>query len=377
MRVRALPLAEASPLELAVFWLSRLDSSCGQPGARASAYIRLPGLSHRALREDMDAQPERVPARWGFGIGAAYQGVVTALTAPFLRANLILQTQDANPRVISGEIPRYRSAVDFLRRTAAENGLASLWRGHNPLSPTTWLNRASLFGLKEGTRNLLVGRTGQSETFTGELSVNAASGVVAAAGSQAIAFPLDHASTRVAADIGGKQFSGVIDCLRQKASGPAGVSGLYEGFPLSSMPSMVRVSVNLCVNDTLNRYNPYQQESVLSRYACAHVAAICARIVGHPIDIVVRHVLLDFRNEYKGFADCFSKLSKEGKLFRGLASPALFLRPAIPLFVYGEAKGLLLLFLHAFDLINILLSVFDSFQTAGIPLLAIFRFPVF
>ena len=93
--------------------------------------------------------------------------------------------------------------------------------------------------------------------------------------------------------------------------------------------------------------------------------------------MTVRHVLFDFRNEYKGFADCFSKLSKEGKLFRGLASPPLFLRPAIPLFVYGEAKGLLLLFLHAFDLINILLSVFDSFQTAGIPLLAIFRFPVF
>ena len=76
-------------------------------------------------------------------------------------------------------------------------------------------------------------------------------------------------------------------------------------------------------------------------HACAHVAGICARIVRHPIDITVRHVLFDFRNEYKGFADCFSKLSKEGTLLRGLASPPLFLRPALLLFVYGEAKGLL------------------------------------
>jgi len=289
----------------------------------------------------MEAEPERVPARWGFVIGAAYQGVGNALTAPIESAKFVLQTQDANPRIISGELPRYRGIGDCLRRTAAENGLPSLWRGHNPLSPTTWLNRASLFGFKEGTRHLLVGRAGQPETFAGELFVNAASGVVAAAGSQTIAFPLDHASTRVALDIGGKQFGGVIDCLRQKASGPAGVSGLYEGFPLSSMPSMVGISVNVCVNDTLNRYNPYQQESVLSRYACAHVAGICARIVRHPIDITVRHVLFDFRNEYKGFADCFSKLSKEGTLLRGLASPPLFLRPALLLFVYGEAKGLL------------------------------------
>ena len=205
----------------------------------------------------MEAQPERVPGAVGFGIGAAYQGVVTALTAPFLRANLILQTQDANPRVISGEIPRYRGLVDYLRRTAAEDGLASKEQQEQP--PQSYDVAEPCQPLRtQGGHAQPPGRPdGPVRDFHGRALCQCRLGRRGRRGIPGNRLPVrSRVDPRRRRHGLASSSAASLTASGRRQAAPRGVSGLYEGFPLSSMPSMVRVSVNLCVNDTLIRYNP-------------------------------------------------------------------------------------------------------------------------
>ena len=42
-----------------------------------------------------------------FAAGGVSGAVSKTLTAPIERVKLVIQTQDANPKIISGEVPRY------------------------------------------------------------------------------------------------------------------------------------------------------------------------------------------------------------------------------------------------------------------------------
>jgi len=61
------------------------------------------------------------------GISAA---VSKTAVAPIERVKLLLQTQDANPKIASGEVPRYTGVVNCITRVSNEQGVASLWRGN-------------------------------------------------------------------------------------------------------------------------------------------------------------------------------------------------------------------------------------------------------
>lgn len=65
---------------------------------------------------------------WAAGGIAA--GISKTAVAPIERVKLLLQTQDANPRIASGEIPRYTGVINCFTRVSAEQGVASLWRGN-------------------------------------------------------------------------------------------------------------------------------------------------------------------------------------------------------------------------------------------------------
>ena len=66
-------------------------------------------------------------------------------------------------------------------------------------------------------------------------AVNMASGSLAAAGSLTIVYPLDHARTRLASDVGSgkKTFDGLFVCLKKTAAGPKGIFSLHAGFGVS------------------------------------------------------------------------------------------------------------------------------------------------
>jgi len=51
-------------------------------------------------------------------------------TAPIERVKLLIQTQDANPKIISGEVARYTGIVDCFSRVSSEQGIKAFWRGN-------------------------------------------------------------------------------------------------------------------------------------------------------------------------------------------------------------------------------------------------------
>ncbi len=63
-------------------------------------------------------------------IGGVSGAFAKTCTAPIERVKLIIQTQDANPRIRSGEIKRYSGIANCFTRVAQEQGIAAFWRGN-------------------------------------------------------------------------------------------------------------------------------------------------------------------------------------------------------------------------------------------------------
>jgi hypothetical protein len=56
--------------------------------------------------------------------------IAKTATAPVERVKLLIQTQAANPRIMSGEVAAYEGTVSTMRRVSAEQGVNALWRGN-------------------------------------------------------------------------------------------------------------------------------------------------------------------------------------------------------------------------------------------------------
>lgn len=91
--------------------------------------------------------------------GGIAAGVSKTAVAPIERVKLLLQTQDANPKIASGEVPRYSGVVNVLVRVSKEQGVGALWRGNaaNVLRyfPTQAFNFAFKDTFKVGPVSLL------------------------------------------------------------------------------------------------------------------------------------------------------------------------------------------------------------------------------
>jgi len=78
---------------------------------------------HRANKMSMDFLKD-------FIAGGTSGCIAKCCTAPIERVKLIIQTQDANPKIISGEVPRYTGIGNCFTRVASEQGIAAFWRGN-------------------------------------------------------------------------------------------------------------------------------------------------------------------------------------------------------------------------------------------------------
>jgi len=289
-----------------------------------------------------------------FLAGGISGAIAKTCTAPIERVKLIIQTQDANPKIISGEVPRYTGIVNCFTRVAAEQGVPAFWRGNFVNVLRYFPTQAFNFAFKD-TIKAQFPKYPKSE-FGPNLAINVASGGLAGAGSLTIVYPLDYARTRLASDVGsGKaQFNGLMDCLTKTAAGPSGPLGLYNGFGVSVVGIVPFRGTYFGVNDTLNMYNPYQKTGgvvgLLSKFVCAQTAALCAAYASYPFDTVRRRLQMQSEKPqeewvYKGTMDCFGKIAAEegvGALFKGAGANALrTVGSALVLVMYGELKGIL------------------------------------
>jgi len=290
-----------------------------------------------------------------FLAGGISGAIAKTCTAPIERVKLIIQTQDANPKIISGEVPRYTGIVNCFTRVAAEQGIGAFWRGNFVNVLRYFPTQAFNFAFKDTIKGFFPKYNPKTD-FAKNFGVNVASGGLAGAGSLTIVYPLDYARTRLASDVGsGKaQFNGLMDCLTKTASGPAGPLGLYNGFGVSVVGIVPFRGTYFGVNDTLVGINPYQKDKgvvgLISKFACAQTAALCAAYASYPFDTVRRRLQMQSEKPqeewvYKGTMDCFGKIAAEegvGALFKGAGANALrTVGSALVLVMYGEIKAML------------------------------------
>merc|ERR1712146_565545 len=260
-----------------------------------------------------------------------------------------------NPKIISGEIPRYTGIGNCFSRILAEQGLLAFWRGNFTNILRYFPTQAFNFAFKDTIKKIFP-HYSIKENFFKAFAVNMASGGLAGAGSLCIVYPLDYARTRLASDVGsGKRaFNGLSDCLVKTAKGPKGFLSLYNGFGVSVVGIIPFRGTYFGVNDTLvgsipkELKNDHGFKGIFVKFCCAQTAALCAAYASYPFDTVRRRLQMQSEKPqeewvYKGTMNCFSKILAEegfGALFKGAGANALrTVGSALVLVLYGEIKA--------------------------------------
>ena len=127
-----------------------------------------------------------------FLAGGISGAIAKTCTAPIERVKLIIQTQDANPKIISGEVPRYTGIVNCFTRVAAEQGIQAFWRGNFVNVLRYFPTQAFNFAFKDTIKGFFPKYSPKTD-FGKSFAVNVASGGLAGAGSLTIVYPLDYA----------------------------------------------------------------------------------------------------------------------------------------------------------------------------------------
>jgi solute carrier family 25 (adenine nucleotide translocator) protein 4/5/6/31 len=289
-----------------------------------------------------------------FGLGGVAGAFAKTLTAPIERVKLLIQTQDANPRIRSGEVQRYTGIGNCFSRVHSEQGMAAFWRGNFTNCIRYFPTQAFNLSFKDSIKKLFPKKYNPKTEFGMFFATNMASGGLAAAGSLCIVYPLDYARTRLASDVGGgkKTFNGLGDCLRKTAAGPGGFFSLYAGFGVSLMGIIPYRGFQLGAFDTLVGLNPYKSDKgpvgFVTTFASAQTAIIAGAAISYPFDTVRRRLQMQAEKPveehlYKGTVDCLKKIAAEegvaAGLYKGFIANALrSVGGALVLVLYDRGK---------------------------------------
>merc|ERR1719450_1937866 len=223
-----------------------------------------------------------------FCAGGISGAVAKTATAPIERVKLLIQTQDANPKIISGEVPRYTGILNCFTRVSAEQGFSAFWRGNTVNVIRYFPTQAFNFAFKDTIKALFPKYNPKTE-FWSFFAANMASGGLAGAGSLTIVYPLDYARTRLASDVGSgnPQFEGLADCL-MKTMKTGGFFSMYNGFGVSVVGIVAYRGPYFGVFDTLKELNPWKKDKgiigLFSKFCIAQTTAIIAGFISYPFD---------------------------------------------------------------------------------------------
>ncbi|KAH7910516.1 mitochondrial carrier domain-containing protein [Hygrophoropsis aurantiaca] len=267
-----------------------------------------------------------------FMMGGTAAAISKTAAAPIERVKLLMQNQGA--MTAAGRLDRpYQGIGDCFKRTFAEEGVKSFWRGNgtNVLRyfPTQALNFAfkdtfkAMFGFKK------------ADSFSLWVAGNIASGAAAGASSSVFVYSLDYARTRLSADGkssakgGQRQFSGLIDVYKQTLRSD-GIAGLYRGF----VPNVVGICVYRglyfggydTVKDIVLIGN--LKGNFLASFAVGWACTTGAALAAYPMDTIRRRMMMTSgeKVQYKSFIDAGRQIVvKEGAktLFAGAGANIL------------------------------------------------------
>ncbi|KAI1107389.1 mitochondrial carrier domain-containing protein [Jackrogersella minutella] len=268
-----------------------------------------------------------------FLMGGVSAAVSKTAAAPIERVKLLIQNQDEMLK--SGRLDRkYNGITECFKRTIADEGVMSLWRGNTAnvirYFPTQALNFAfrdkfkAMFGFKK-----------ERDGYAWWMAGNLASGGAAGATSLLFVYSLDYARTRLANDAknakkgGDRQFNGLVDVYR-KTLASDGVAGLYRGF----MPSVVGIVVYRGLY--FGMYDSIKPVVLVGPLANNFLASFLlgwcvttgAGIASYPLDTIRRRMMMTSGEavKYNGTLDAARQIvAKEGfkSLFKGAGANIL------------------------------------------------------
>jgi solute carrier family 25 (adenine nucleotide translocator) protein 4/5/6/31 len=243
-----------------------------------------------------------------FMIGGVSAGVSKTCAAPIERVKLLVQNQDE--MIKQGTLDRrYGGVIDCFKRTIADEGFASLWRGNlaNVLRyfPTQALN----FALKDTFKRMFNFKKERDGYFVWFLG-NMASGGLAGAVSLCFVYSLDFARTRLANDQksakkgGERQFNGLLD-VYTKTMKTDGIAGLYRGFMVSCTGIVIYRGFYFGLYDSLKVMLPY--DTFVLNFALGWAVTIVSGILSYPLDTIRRRMMMTSGTgkNYKSSFHCF------------------------------------------------------------------------
>lgn len=282
--------------------------------------------------------------------GGVAGGISKTVVAPIERVKLLLQVQHSNPNIPKEQ--QYTGIVNCFSRVAAEQGVASFWRGNMANIIRYFPTQALNFAFKDKYKKMFV-RPRSEVGFWRFFAGNLASGGAAGATSLLFVYPLDFARTRLGADVGKgeaeREFSGLMDCLVKivKKDGPM---GLYRGFGVSVGGIIVYRAAFFGGFDTMKSMLLGPDAAVWQSWLVAQTVTTGAGIVSYPFDTVRRRMMMQSGRpaeecQYKSTLDCWSKIMAEegpGAFFKGAASNVIRgTGGALVLVMYDEFKKMM------------------------------------
>jgi len=268
-------------------------------------------------------------------VGGTIGAISKTVMAPVERIKLLMQTQDSNPKVVSGEVKRYSSIADCFKRVLSEQGALAFWRGNLVNCLRYAPQQGSALAFNDMLNNVFPVYNAKTDFFK-SFAVKLASGGLAGAMANTICYPFDFARTRLASDLGsGKgQFKGIGDCILTTIR-LQGLTGLYTGWSVTVMGAFVYRAGQLGCFKQIQDMNPYQKDKgtlgAISSFFAVTVARTIVMPFNYPFDTVRRRMMLESEKSkdarlYKGSLDCFFQvLKKEGAkgMYKGMV-PELF-----------------------------------------------------
>lgn len=280
--------------------------------------------------------------------GGISGAVAKTITAPLEKVKLAIQTQDSNPRIISGEMKRYTGLMNCFTRHITEIGASSLWRG-NVANCIRYVPTAACNLMFKDTFKRMFPVYNKNTDFGMFALTMIASGSFAGGVTNTIVYPLIYVRTALGADIGAvKKYNGVADCLTKTVK-ENGIASLYNGIGPSTIGIVIYRGVQFGLQDILKAFNPYQRDTtpiaLFSKFCVAQVAVAASGLAAYPLDTLQRRLQNEATKPkdqqiYNGMMDCFRKImAKEGTkgFFKGAGANILRgTGAAIVLVMYDE-----------------------------------------
>jgi len=274
-------------------------------------------------------------------LGGVSGAIVKTAMSPIEREKILMQTQDSNPKIISGEEERYKGIGDCFKRVQAEQGFKAFWRGNFVNCLRYAPQQGSALAFNDAIKRAAP-KFNPKTDYWADFGVKLVSGGAAGGVANVVCYPFDFARTRLASDVsaGKGQFNGILDCI-SKTVQQGGITGLYRGAAVTVAGAFVYRGGQLGLFAQVQDMNPYKADKGPLGIVAAFIAATVARTIttpfNYPFDTVRRRMMLDSEKPaaerlYSSGINCFFKvMSTEGfagmykgllpELVRGLGGP--------------------------------------------------------